>query len=131
MPTPTVVQALHNAIQAVCPITGVSIGNPANKATWGFNPTAAATAPQRTAAQNALNAFDFAAADAAERNARASIEVDIAALNAIPAVAALARMSPAQIDTFFASNVTTLAQAINVSRQLAQIVAMLVRDRVS
>lgn len=49
---------LHTLISAVCPIHGVSIGNPADRATWGFDPTPNATAQQIAAAQAVIDAFD-------------------------------------------------------------------------
>jgi hypothetical protein len=49
---------LHDAIVAVCPILGVSVGDPANKATWTIQYDPAATAQQRTNAQAAITAFD-------------------------------------------------------------------------
>jgi chitodextrinase len=60
---------LHDAIVAVCPIIGVTVADPADKATWAAQFDPAATAQQRTAAQNAINSFDAAAADQADRDA--------------------------------------------------------------
>lgn len=55
------IEALHNAVSAAAPISCVSVGDPADKATWRIDFTDAATPDQRTAAQAALDAFDPAA----------------------------------------------------------------------
>jgi hypothetical protein len=51
-------RALHDRLQLVCPIVGVSVGKLADKATWRIDFAPEATAEQRTAAQAALQAFD-------------------------------------------------------------------------
>ncbi len=56
-------QKLHNAISAVCPIHGVSIGNTTDKATWAFHPTEAATIEQIAAAQAIIDAVDLSILD--------------------------------------------------------------------
>jgi hypothetical protein len=57
------IDKLDAAIRAVCPIEGVLIGDEGNKATWSIQFRPEATAPQKTAAQAALNAFDPVAAE--------------------------------------------------------------------
>jgi hypothetical protein len=49
---------LHDSIAAVCPIVGVAVGDPANKATWRIDFAPSATASQQTAAQNVVASFD-------------------------------------------------------------------------
>lgn len=49
---------LDKAIRAVCPIDGVSIGRPADKATWRIHFRPEATPGQRAAAGAVLAAFD-------------------------------------------------------------------------
>lgn len=49
---------LDAAVRAVCPIYGVSIGRLDDKATWRIDFADEATAEQRAAAQNVLEAFD-------------------------------------------------------------------------
>lgn len=49
---------LHNKIAAVCPILGVSIGDPEDKDTWRIDYAVNATQNQITAAQAAVTAFD-------------------------------------------------------------------------
>lgn len=49
---------LHDAIAAVCPIDNVSVGDPADKATWVIRFDPAATAGQKTAAQSVITSFD-------------------------------------------------------------------------
>jgi hypothetical protein len=53
---------LLTAVAAVCPIDGVDIGTFGNKATVTIHFNAAATTPQKTAAQNVVNTFDWSAA---------------------------------------------------------------------
>ena len=50
--------ALHRAIAASCPILGIAIADPADKATWRIDFDPDATQAQREAAQAALQAFD-------------------------------------------------------------------------
>lgn len=45
---------LHIATAAVCPITGVSVGDPNNRATWSFIPASGATPAQIAAGNNVL-----------------------------------------------------------------------------
>jgi hypothetical protein len=52
---------LHQAIAAVCPIDGISIGNPADKATWVIHYQASATSAQQTAAQSLVAGWNAAA----------------------------------------------------------------------
>src|ERR1700722_4184063 len=54
-------QRLHDAIAAVCPILGVSIGTPGQSATCEISYDPSATSDQQTAAQAALAAFDWSA----------------------------------------------------------------------
>jgi hypothetical protein len=49
--------ALHAAIAAVCPIVGLSLGRLDDRSTWVIDFDPAATAPQRTAAQNIVATF--------------------------------------------------------------------------
>ena len=49
---------LHNAIVAVCPITGVSIGNRSDRLTWTFRASEDATAEQIAAAQAIIDEAD-------------------------------------------------------------------------
>jgi hypothetical protein len=52
---------LHAAIAAVCPIEGVAIADPADKASWRIDFAEDATDRQKAAAAAALSAFDPAA----------------------------------------------------------------------
>lgn len=56
-----IAEKLHEAIAAVCPIDGVSVGRASDKATWRVQYAARATAAERAAADAALAAFDAAA----------------------------------------------------------------------
>ena len=55
---------LYSAASAVCPISGASIGNPNNPATWRLDYQPGATAEQIAAAQQVLAAFSPALATA-------------------------------------------------------------------
>jgi hypothetical protein len=50
--------ALHRAIAAACPILGIAIADPEDKATWRIDFDFAATELQREAAEAVLQAFD-------------------------------------------------------------------------
>lgn len=54
---------LHDAISAVCPISGVYIGNETDKNTWGFNAIETATAEEIAAAQAVIDAADLTIID--------------------------------------------------------------------
>ncbi len=54
----TLLPRLHAAVSAVCPILGVSIGDPADKLTWRIDFADEATAPERAAGQAALDGLD-------------------------------------------------------------------------
>ena len=55
--------SLHNAIAAVAPIQGVSIGNPDDKSTWRIVFDPSVTSEQTIAAQNVVSNFDFLKSD--------------------------------------------------------------------
>lgn len=55
---PQALQALHDAIAAVCPMVGISVGDPADKATWRIDFEPGATEGQRAAAQAVMAVFD-------------------------------------------------------------------------
>jgi hypothetical protein len=57
---------LHDALAAVCPVAGVSIGDRADRSTWRVSYAPEATAAQIAAAQAVLAAFDPAAPTAAD-----------------------------------------------------------------
>lgn len=50
---------LHDAINQVCPITGVSIGTLSDRTTWRFTPSPAATGQQKAAAQTLIDTWDI------------------------------------------------------------------------
>lgn len=53
-----ITQRLDAAIKEVCPINGVSIGRPDDKATWRIDFAQSATAQQRADAAAVVEAFD-------------------------------------------------------------------------
>lgn len=56
----TITSLLHERIESVCPISGVSLGSHNDKSTWRINFRPEATPVQRAAAQTVLDAFDVA-----------------------------------------------------------------------
>ena len=76
---------LHAKIAAVCPIDGVSIGDPANAKTWRIDFAAIATPAQIAAAQQALAVItpaSLATADATVQAAAAAIPDPLATARA-------------------------------------------------
>jgi hypothetical protein len=58
---------LHDAIEKVCPITGVSVGNLDDRLTWVFHPTPEATPEQIQAAQHIIDIWNPTSKTAAEQ----------------------------------------------------------------
>lgn len=54
-------QYLHDQIAAVCPIVGLSIGHPSDKATWRIDYAPSATSAQQTAALSVVTNFNVVA----------------------------------------------------------------------
>lgn len=54
---------LHDAVAAVCPITGISIGNRSDRLTWTFRASEGATAEQIAAAQAIIDNADLSILD--------------------------------------------------------------------
>src|SRR5712671_6084445 len=59
MATNSMLPLLHEAISAVCPIDGVSVGRRDDKATWRIDFADAATAQQKQAAADVVAQFDL------------------------------------------------------------------------
>jgi len=59
-------EKLHNAIAAVCPITGISIGDKNERTTWLFTATETATTEQIAAAQAVIDNADLSILDDAK-----------------------------------------------------------------
>lgn len=111
-------QRLHALISVVCPIHGVSIGNPNDKATWTFDPTPQATSEQITAAQAVIDSFDDSdAAQQAWQEAQKPERKDLRD-NAIAAVQA--------INDYLALANPTNAQNLAQLRRLSQAVKRLI-----
>jgi len=54
---------LHNAIEAVCPLHGISIRDASDKTTWSISFKDEATAEERAAAQAVIDAADLSILD--------------------------------------------------------------------
>jgi hypothetical protein len=97
---------LHNAIAAVCPIQGVSIGNLADKATWRIDYDPAATAPQKQAAQAVITSFNVNALTPQGRiaNGIAITSTGSPALNATYAIDPVAQGHITSVATYINTN---------------------------
>jgi hypothetical protein len=100
---------LHQSIAAVCPITGVSVGNPADKSTWEIFFQSSATAAQQAAAQAVMASWNInavaplapvldaptlaAALIAAGVVTQAQINAAVAALAGVPVSTAVATVA--------------------------------------
>jgi hypothetical protein len=72
-------QVLHDAVAAVCPIEGLSVGDWSDKTTWVIWFAAQATAAEKLATRNVVNNFDPAGpAATAEETYRAKIAAGLA-----------------------------------------------------
>lgn len=124
----TIPTLIHNAVSAVCPIDGVSIGNFSDKTTWKVQFSASATSAQKIAAQTAINNFDIAGAQQVEidRKTRAgNIETEAGADQFMDR---LRNATPDQIRTFIGTNVTDLASAKILLGRMAIAIAYLLRN---
>lgn len=102
-------ERIHDAVAQVCPIDGVHVGDLLNKATWKVDFRPEATAPQRAAAQTAINNFDTSGAvDAAEAARVAAIRADSTRIDILSRfkTATLADMST-YVDTQIAGGTVT------------------------
>jgi hypothetical protein len=64
---------LHELVSAQAPISGVSIGDPADKTTWTIHFQDAATDSQKAAAQAVIDSYDYAAQETREENKDAAL----------------------------------------------------------
>ena len=70
-------EKLHNDVVAVCPLTGISLGDETDKSTWRVNFKPEATDQQKADAQAVIDAFDIAAweeAQASEAQRQAGVK---------------------------------------------------------
>jgi hypothetical protein len=102
---------LHNKIQAVAPIDGVSVGIVSDKSTWRINFQPAATSLQRAAAQTVIDNYDPIAVDAAVVQRATDFN---SSPETVDLIARARTATNAQIDTWLTNNVTNLVQARTV-----------------
>jgi predicted transcriptional regulator len=95
---------LHKTIAAVCPITGVSVGDVNDKATWRISFGDSATDQQKTAAAAVVTAFDPTADDTRVQG----LNTDSAYLDF---VSQLQGKTAAQVKNYVQNNVTDLNSA--------------------
>lgn len=115
---------LYEAVTAVCPIDGVSIGRKDDKSTWRVDFKDEATAEQRAAARAVVDTFVFD--EAAEATRVATIDNNIATTTVGPVtpktVAELKAMTWAEFSAWFDANFTTNAQLVGLLKRLTIIV---------
>lgn len=108
---------VQQAVQAVCPIDGISFGKLSDPSTWLIHFKPEATAQQQADAVTVItNYVDNPTSE--EVRCQAITDTIIADTT----IAALKAMTVAEFDTWWAANVTTLAQANNVLKRLARVV---------
>ncbi len=126
MTTPRTLTRLQTVLAALAPIDGVSVRTFGDSAAVRIDFQAAATGPQRTAAQNALTAFDWS--DAAQTTWEAA-QLDTAEPNRAPLLAAaqnaldgnttyLAIVSP--------TNAQAVAQVGALTQQMSKVIRYLI-----
>lgn len=108
---------LNQALKAVCPIDGVSVGQVADKSTWRIDFKPEATTEQRAAAQGVVDVFSTG--QSAEEARQAAVD---AAIAGDATIASLKAMTNAEFDTWWAANVTNAAQAIGVLKRVTRVV---------
>lgn len=99
---------LHQQVAAVCPISGVAVGQISNRATWRADFDPAASPAQRSAAANVLATFDLAAAVATEAARENGIDGDADLADLINRLRAA---TADQIKNYVQNNVTDLPSA--------------------
>ena len=118
----TVAERLQASVAAVCPIFGVSIGTPGDSASCRFQPLAIATPAQLSAAQTAINAFDWSvAAQTAYENLQARTAADVALGDPGPACKLQRAAALALLDEINALRgwITSLKSAVAAATTLA------------
>ena len=101
-------RALYNAVVAVCPVIGVTLGRKDDRTTWSFEPSPDATQQQIDAGNIIVTTFDFAGAEAAEVARKAGLLTDS---DAVDFMSRLQGKTAAQVKTYVQANVTDLASA--------------------
>lgn len=105
------IERVSKAVEAVCPIAGVSLGILGDKSSWSVQFLPQATGPQRVAAQTAIDNFDLAASnaqDAALEQARKDIRADP---DFSDLVSKIKNATPTQIKAYVTNNITDLQSA--------------------
>ena len=122
------VSVLSDAISAVCPIQGVSMGRAQDKSTWRIDFDPSATDTQKAAAQTVVQNFDVTAEEAAEA-AQAQTDANLVLqAKADTVIAQLQSASITQIQNYVQNNVTDLASAKAFLVKLAVAVAYSLRN---
>lgn len=111
---------LHHTIVAVCPIVGISIGEPDDRETWRIDFAPGATKQQKAAAKAVLDGFDPAAPTLAEQRS-ASFKADTGRADLLDRLRAA---TPAQIDAYVDGNVTDLASARAMFKRVLKLIAL-------
>lgn len=126
--------SLISAIQAVCPIEGISVGVRDDKSTWRIDFAASANSEQRAAAVAVITGFDVSAVQVQDTQALQRRAADLQELNdarADAAVLALLDMTPAQRMQWARNNFPSLTLAEqNRMGMLMTMVAVSMRPQV-
>lgn len=126
----TIAARLDEAVKAVCPIFGVSIGLPGDKTTWRISFKDEATAEQRAAAQAVVDAFDLQV-EAAMAQRVATDEQERASCKLDATIMGLVDQTRAQWRTWAGANFPTLTNAEKTRLgDLFWVVSIGVRQRV-
>lgn len=96
---------LHDAVSAVCPIDGISIGKAADKSTWRIDYKATATAAQRAAAAAIVASFDINAEGARRETFKTDARL-------IDLISRLKSATPAQISAWVDADVPRAVKAV-------------------
>lgn len=112
---------LHNAVAAVCPIHGVSIGSESDPSTWMIDFRDDASEPQRAAAAQALAAFDPLVGLKRGLSDTVQSEFDAACEAIITPGSAMASVYRVQVDAAY----RLIAGAITTHPALASLVGVL------
>jgi hypothetical protein len=99
---------LDAAVRAVCPISGVSIGNPNDKTTWRIDFAAGATDQQKAAALAAVQAFNPNAPDVPDIISDRQFYQQMAIQGIITQAEAIAAVGPGTLPATLASLISQL-----------------------
>lgn len=116
---------LDQAVSAVAPIDGVSIGDINDRATWVVFFKPEATPGQVVAAQNVINTFDPTSLSV-EETRRKNLSTD---LTVIELKNTLLNATPAQINSYVNAQVTDIATAKTMIKKILLVLALALNNK--